>query len=82
MPLDSILDCKYKAFYKSIDKSENKIVKYTAKNKVYDHSSTLGKNINHLLHKYDIVADDILYLSKHKVKEICYSKWLSSVNVE
>ena len=82
MPLDCILDCKYIAFYKSIEKSENKIIKYTAKNKVYDHSSTLGKNINHLLNKYDIVADDIISLSKHKVKEICYSKWLSSVNVE
>ena len=82
MPLDCILDCKYIAFYKSIGKSENKIIKYTAKNKVYDHSSTLGKNINHLLNKYDIVADDIISLSKHKVKEICYSKWLSSVNVE
>ena len=42
----------------------------------------MGKNINHLLNKYDIVADDIISLSKHKVKEIWYSKWLSSVNVE
>ena len=40
------------------------------------------KYTNHLLNKYDIVADDIISLSKHKVKEICYSKWLSSVNVE
>ena len=71
MPLDCILDCKYLAFYKSIEKSENKIIKYTAKNKVYDHTSTLGKNISHLLHKYDIVVDYMLSLSKHGIREIC-----------
>ena len=30
-------------FYKSISTSDNNIVKYTAKCKLYDHSSTLGK---------------------------------------
>jgi len=82
MSLDCILDCKYIAFYKSIEKSENKIIKYTAKNKVFDHTSTLGKNITHLLNKYDIVVDDILSLSKHRAKELCYNKWLSGVNIE
>ena len=82
MPLDCILDCKYIAFYKSIEKSENKIIEYTAKNKVYDHTSTLGKNITHLVHKYDLAVDDIVSLYKHKVKELCYIKWLSGVNIE
>ena len=82
MPLDCILDCKYISFYKSISKADNKIVSYTAKNKLYDHTSTLGKNITHLMHKYDLEVDDILLLSKERVKELCYNRWLSGINVE
>jgi hypothetical protein len=43
MPLECKLDGKYLGFYKSISTSDNNIVKYTAKCKLYDHSSTLGK---------------------------------------
>ena len=43
MPPEFKLDCKYIAFFKSIATSDNAIVKYIAKCKLYDHSSTLGK---------------------------------------
>merc|ERR1712212_606500 len=69
MPLECILHCKYIAFYKSIVKSENQIVSYTAKHRLYDHTSTLDRNITHLVHKYDTVVDDILSLSKDSVKK-------------
>ena len=68
MPLECILDCKYIAFYKSIVKSENKIVSYTAKHRLYDHTSTMGRNVTHLMHKYGTVVDDVLSLSKDSVK--------------
>ena len=79
MPIQSILDCKFISFYKTIAKSENKIVSFTAKYKLYDHTSTLGRNITHVMHKYDFDVDDIISLSKQRVKELCYNKWLSGV---
>ena len=82
MPLECIHDCKYITFYKSIVKSEKKIVSCTAKHRLYDHTSTLGRNITHLMHKYDIVVDDVLSLSKDSVKELFYSSWYDSINVE
>ena len=82
MPLQCILDCKYIAFYKSIAKSDNKIVSFTAKCKLHDHTSTLGRNITHIMHKYDFDVDDIISFSKQRVKELCYNKWLSGVNDE
>ena len=82
MPLESILDCKYISFYKSIATSANKIVSYTAKSKLFDHTSTLGKNMTHIMHKYELDIDNIVSFSKCKVKEICYNKWVDSVNAE
>ena len=79
MPIQSILDCKFISFYKTIVKSKNKIVSFTAKYKLYDHTSTLGRNITHVMHKYDFDVDDIISLSKQRVKELCYNKWLSGV---
>ena len=37
------------------------------------------KNINHLGYKYDISMDDIMKLSKYKLRKHCYSKWCSEV---
>ena len=68
MPLQCILECKYIAFYKSIAKSDNKIVSFTAKYKLHDHTSTLGRNITHMRHKYDFDVDDIISFSKQRVK--------------
>ena len=82
MPLECILDCKYISFYKSIVKSENKIVSYTAKHRLYDHTSTLGRNVTHLMHKYGTVVDDVLSLSKDSVKKLFYNRWLDGINVE
>ena len=82
MPLDIKLDCKYIAFYKSVANSDNEVLNYTAKCKLYDHSSTLGKNITHLIHKYDLQLDDLLSLSKNKIKECCYNRWINHIQEE
>ena len=63
MPLEYILDCRYVSYYQSIVNSENKIVSYTARNKIFDCSSTLGRNITHLIHKYNSTIDNIKSLS-------------------
>ena len=81
IPLVCKLDCKYLGFYKSISTSDNNIINYTAKCKLYDHSSTLGKNMTHLIHKYDLEVEDMCSLSKNKIKEHSYNKWLSEINI-
>ena len=80
MPLECILDCRYITFYKSIAKSHNKIVSYTAKSKLFDNTSTLGRKITYLLHKYNIEVDDMLSLTKHQAKELCYNRWQLGIN--
>ena len=82
IPLVCKLDCKYLGFYKSISTSDNNIINYTAKCKLYDHSSTLGKNMTHLIHKYDLEVEDMCSLSKNKIKEHSYNKWLSEINID
>ncbi|CAL4174079.1 unnamed protein product [Meganyctiphanes norvegica] len=82
MPLETILDCKYIAFYKSIATSKNKAVSYTAKTRLFDHTSTLGKNMTHLMHKYEFEIEDLISISRNKVKEHCYNKWISGINDE
>ena len=82
MPMELILDCKYIGFYKSIANSDNELLRYTSKCKLYDHSSTLGRNMTHLIHKYELQVDDMLFLSKNKIKEHCYNKWINQINEE
>ena len=60
MSIETRLDCKYIAFYKSIATSKNSIVNYIARNRLYEHSSTMSKNMTHLMHKYNISIEDIL----------------------
>ncbi len=62
MPLDVKLDFKYIGFYKSIATSENIILRYTAKCKLYDYSSTLGRNMTYLIHKFGLQVDNLLSL--------------------
>ena len=82
MSIETRLDCKYIAFYKSIATSKNSIVNYVARNKLHDSSSTMGSNMNHLMHKYNISVDEILETSKKRMNNLCYKKWTEDVNEE
>ena len=82
MPLEYILDCRYVSFFQTIVNSKNKIISYIARNKIFDCTSTLGKNITHLMHKYNLIIDDIKSLSKKRIKEHFHSTWLSGINNE
>ena len=42
----------------------------------------MGRNMMHLMHKYNICVDDILETSKKKINEHCYQKWLTGINAE
>ena len=72
----------YKAIYKTIVNSYNKIISYTANNKIFECTSTLGKNVTHLMHKYDLVIDKNQIAIYQSIKEYCYNKWLSAINNE
>ena len=82
MPIKVQLDCKYIGFYKSIAHSDNDLVRYVAKCKLYDHASTLGRNMTYLIHKYELQVEDMLTLSKNKIKEHCYNKWINQIKEE
>ena len=38
--------------------------------------------MTHLIHKYELQVDDMLFLSKNKIKEHCYNKWINQINEE
>ena len=80
VPIECFLDCKFLSFYKSIASSENKTVRYVTNINTYDPKSTLGKNILHLIHKYDVSVEDILTSSKKMLKANCFQKWSREVN--
>ena len=78
-PMDCMLDCRYLAFYKSIAKSENSIIRFTAQYRLYADKSTMGRNMTHLMDKYDISLDNVISYTKAKINKHCYSKWLTGV---
>ena len=82
MPLKVKLNCKYIGFHKSIANSDNDLVRYAAKCKLYDHASTLGRNMTYLIHKYELQVDDMLTLSRNKIKEHFYNKWINLIKEE
>ena len=82
MPIETRLDCKYIAFYKSIATSKNCIVNYVARYRVHEHGSTMGKNMTHLMHKYNMSLDDILDTPKKKMNKYCHQMWLAEVNAQ
>ena len=56
-PLVYILDCRNTDFYIIIISSYNKIINFTAKNKTFECTSTIGKRVTHLMQKYNLVID-------------------------
>ena len=74
-----MLDCRYLAFYKSIVTSENSIIRFTAQYRLYAYTSTMGRNMTHLMNKYDISIDNVMSYTKAKINMHCYSKWLTGV---
>ena len=80
LPLDCMLELKFLSFFRSIMSSENRAVKHVAHSMLRSRTSTMCKNVKHLKYKYDISMDDIMNLSKFKLKEHWYTKWLSKVD--
>ena len=78
-PLECMLDCRYLAFYKSIATSDNSIIRFTAQYRLYAHTSTMGRNMSHLMNKYDISIDNVISYTKAKINKHCYSRWLTGV---
>ena len=82
MPLKCILDCKFISFYKAISASENKMVNYMVKARLYKSSSTFGRNMGRILRTYELNIEDIIFMNKNKIKDFCYRKWMSNISVD
>ena len=80
LPIDCMLDLKFLSFFKTIMSSENRAVNYVANSMLKSHTSTMCKNVKHLRYKYDMSLDDIMNLSKFKLKEHCNTKWQSKID--
>ena len=80
MSLETRLDCKYLSFYKSIATSDNRLINYVAKSRLHASTSTMGKNVTHLLQKYNLQIENVLTYSKDKIKNHCYQKWKTGIN--
>ena len=80
IPIEIFLECKFLSFYKSAATSDNRIVKYMAKNRLFKGESTMGRNMTHLMHKYNLQLDDVITHSKERMKEHCYQTWKATVN--
>ena len=81
-PLDCTLDIKFISFFKSIATSDNSIIRYTGKCMMKSHTSTLCRNMRHILYKYDLSINDILSSAKGKIRKLCYNKWLKGIDQE
>ena len=46
------------------------------------HTSTLCRNMRHILYKYDLSINDILSSAKGKIRKLCYNKWLKGIDQE
>ena len=75
VPFEIFLDCKFLAFYKSAATSNNSIVKYIATTRLFSYESTMGRNMMHLLHQYNLQVEDVLSFFKKVTREHCYQKW-------
>ena len=82
VPIEIFLDCKFLSFYKSAATSNNSIVKYIATTRLFSYESTMGRNMIHLLHKYNLQVEDVLSFSKKAMREHCQQKWKSEVKEE
>ena len=39
----------------------------------------MGRNMTHLMNKYDISIDNVISYTKAKINKHCYSRWLTGV---
>ena len=46
------------------------------------HTSTLCRNMRHVLYKYDISINEILSSTKGKIRKMFYNKWLTGIDQE
>ena len=73
-PLDCMLECRYIGLYKTISESKINIVKYIVHTRLYYYTSTMSRNMLHIMSKCDLSIDDIGSLSKTNINGHCYNK--------
>ena len=78
-PLEVAIQSRIHKFVKSLDESENKIVKYIVKYAATASGSTLGRNIRILSFRMNKTYEEMLDLSAQKVKEILIEIWRKEI---
>ena len=80
VPIELQLKFRFLKFYKSLLKSENKLISYLSKFKTFSSSSTMSNNLNQILYDLNVDLYELEMLSLNKVKKLYHDNWLNNVN--
>ena len=81
-PLEVAIQSRILKFVKTLEESENELVKYIVNYAATAPGSILGRNIRILSSKMNKTYEDMLDLSAPKVKELLFEKWSRDINEE
>ena len=67
-------------FYSKAINSSNSIVRYVTNMSKHVPSSTMGRNLNHVLYKCNLNINDLHDLTEQQFKKLSLERWLNNVN--
>ena len=67
-------------FYRTVALLDNMIVNYIANTMTFDYWSTMGKNVRHIMSKYNMTHHELLHMPMSAVKHKCKEMWNIDVN--
>ena len=79
-PIEVAIQARTLKFIKTLNESENEIVRYIVKYAVTAPGSVLGRNIRYLSHKMDSTYEEMLNISAPKLKDLLFKLWCRDVN--
>ena len=75
MPLDVALAYRFIKFYRTVALSDNMVVTYIANTIKFAYRSTIGKNVRHIMSKYNMTHHERLYMPMSAIKNKCKEIW-------
>ena len=79
-PLEVAIQSRIHKFVKSLEESENELVKYIVKYAATAPGSILGRNIRILSFRMNKTYEEMVKLSGPKVKELLYEIWAREIH--
>ena len=64
-------------FYRTVALSDNMVVNYIANTMTFASRFIMGKNVRHIMSKYNMTHHELLYMPMSAVKHKCKEMWIS-----